>query len=338
MDKQLKDKFNDAILQEAMRRYDITADQIHPLHGFENFIYEFRRGRDAYVLRLNHTMRRSVPMICGEVDWINYLAAGGASVAKAVPSPAGNLVELIDDGQGGFFLATAFVKAPGKPPWEAGWTPERYETYGRLIGRMHALTKQYEPPDSAWKRGDSEEEIAEEIKDFLPASEALALQKYQVLMDHVRTLPKDRDSYGLIHYDAHEANIFIAEDGTITLFDFDDMGYNWFIGDIAMVVFYKVTDLEDRIPDRIAHTREFMPHFLHGYSQENQLDPAWLKEIPIFLKLREILLYAVIHRSLDVNNLDDSPWIAHFMNGRKHKIEQDIPYIDFDFESLAVYL
>lgn len=333
MDKQLKDKFNDAILQEAMRRYDITADQIRPLRGFENFIFEFPRGGEDYILRITHTMHRSVLMICSEVDWINYLAAGGASVASAILSPAGNLVEQIDDGEGGFFLATAFVKAAGKPPWETGWTPERYETYGRLIGRLHTLTKQYEPADPTWKRGDSEEQIALEVEGLMPASEAVALQKYKVLVDHVRTLPKERDSYGLIHYDAHEANVFMAEDGTITLFDFDDMGYNWFIGDIAMIVFYKVSDVEEPI----AHTLEFMPHFLRGYSQENRLDPTWLKEIPTFLKLREILLYAVFHHSFDPHD-SNNPWVAGFMDGRKAKIEQDIPYIDFDFESLAPHL
>jgi Ser/Thr protein kinase RdoA (MazF antagonist) len=333
MDKKLKDKFNDAILLEAMRRYDIAAEHIRPLNGFENFIYEFTRGRDAYVLRLNHTMRRSVPMICGEVDWINYLATGDASVAKAILSPAGNLVEQIDDGEGGFFLATAFAKAPGKPPWEAGWTPERYETYGRLIGRMHALTKDYDPADPSWKRGDSEEDIAAEVETLMPASELLALEKYRALVEQVRTLPKDRDSYGLVHYDAHEANIFIAEDGTITLFDFDDMGYNWFIGDVAMVVFYKISDVDNPV----AHILEFMPHFLRGYSQENKLDLMWLNEIPTFLKLREILLYAVFHHSFDPYD-SNNPWVANFMDGRKRKIEEDVPYVEFNFESLAGYL
>jgi hypothetical protein len=35
-----------------------------------------------------------------------------------------------------------------------------------------------------------------------------------------------------------------------------------------------------------------------------------------------------------VNDLQD-PWVADFMNGRKHKIENDVPYIDLHFETLA---
>lgn len=335
MDQRIKDKFNDAILAEAMRRYGIAAEQIRPLDAFESFIYEFEQERHSYILRIAHTIRRSVAMICGEVDWINYLADRGVSVARAVVSPAGNLVEPIDDGQGGYFLATAFVKARGRPPWEAGWTTERYENYGRLIGRMHALTKDYQPADPSWKRGHTEEDMVQEIERLMPPSETFALEKYRSLVSHLRTLPKERDSYGLIHYDAHSANIFIAEDGNITIFDFDDMGYNWFIGDIAMVAFYKVSNAQDPV----AHTLEFMPHFLRGYSQENQLDPVWLKEIPTFLKLREILLYALLCSSFDPNDQQGiNSWSGRFMNGRKAKIEQDIPYIDFDFTALAEYL
>ena len=53
------------------------------------------------------------------------------------------------------------------------------------------------------------------------------------------------------------------------------------------------------------------------------------------MKLREIDLYAVIHRSFDINNLDD-PWCAWYMNGRKEKIESGKPYLDYDFISLKI--
>ncbi len=47
-----------------------------------------------------------------------------------------------------------------------------------------------------------------------------------------------------------------------------------------------------------------MTHFLSGYRAENQLGEGWLKEIPSFLKLREIDLYAVIHISFGVDNIN----------------------------------
>jgi len=127
--------------------------------------------------------------------------------------------------------------------------------------------------------------------------------------------------------------MLVDDGGSITLFDFDDCAYSWLICDIAIVLFHATAAREDRE----GFTAGFMPPFLTGYSRENRLDARWLEHLPDFLKLREIDVYAVIHRSLDVENLDDW-WCERFMDGRKERIERDTPVIDFDFEALARYL
>ncbi len=329
MEHRIKSRYTDDILQEAMRRYGIAQDRIHLLDGFESFMYEFERDDGDYILRIGHSLRRNIPMIQGEVNWINYLAAGGVPAARAILSQNGKLVEPIDDGQGEQFLATAFVKARGGHPKRAEWTPRFFEAYGMTIGRMHALSKRYEPDPSTWRpQWDDPENL---VGQFLPPSEAIATEKYRALVEYLRALPKDTDSYGLIHQDAHMGNLFVDEAGNLTLFDFDDCVYGWFIYDIAMVLFYSVPFDP---PEAASFAREFMPHFLRGYRSENKLDDAWLQELPHFLKLREVELYAIIHRSFDVNNVDD-PWAARFMEGRKQRIETDMPFIDLDFRSFG---
>jgi Ser/Thr protein kinase RdoA (MazF antagonist) len=334
VEQRIKERFNDGILQEAMEPYGIIPEQIHLLDGFESFMYEFERGDAAYILRIGHSLRRSQALIRGEVDWINYLAAGGASVARAIPSERGRWVEIVDDQRGGHFLATAFVKAEGRMPDKADWTPSLYESYGRLLGRMHMLAKDYEPNNPAWRRPEWDAPEMLEVERLLPPSEGAALARYLTLKEHLDTLPRDdTESYGMIHQDAHGGNLFVDDAGRITLFDFDDCTYSWFANDIAIVLFYAAMWAKDPA----AYTREFMTHFLRGYRQENRLDAAWLKEIPHFLTLREIDLYAVIHRSFDVEHLDD-PWVAGFMRGRRQRINDGEPYIDLNFESLAVHL
>jgi Ser/Thr protein kinase RdoA (MazF antagonist) len=330
VEKRIRERYNDEILHRARQRYGIAPGEIRLLDGFESFMYEFQRGGWEYILRLAHSIRRSEGLILGEVHWINYLVAGGAPAAQAIRSAQDRLVELIEDDQGGHFLATAFVKAQGKPPWEVGWTPELYETYGQLLGRMHALTQHYQVAAPAWRRPEWDDDLMLDAERNLPASEAIAVERHQQVVDHVQSLPKEAGSYGLIHFDAHAANLLIDESGSITLFDFDDCLYSWFIYDLAIVLFYMVTGVEDVA----SCTAAFLPPFLRGYRRENRLDPGWLHEMPWFLKLREIDLYAVIHRSLDVDNLDD-PWCARYMRDRKRRIEENVPYIDFDFDSLA---
>jgi amicoumacin kinase len=332
MDRKIVARYNDYILHEAMQRFEIKPDAITLLDGFESFIYEFNRPDGEFILRIGHSQRRTPEMIAGEVDWINYLAQGGAAVSRAILSQDDNLVEAIDDGQGGQFLATAFVKAPGKMLPHNDWTPSFVQHYGEVMGRMHALTKDYSPPNPAWRRPEWDAPGNLDLEDWLPASEAAALSKFQALMPHFENLSKDRDGYGLIHQDAHGGNFFVHE-GQITLFDFDDSVYGWFIYDIAMVLFYAAMWKEDMA----AFTHEFMRDFLRGYSRENQLAAHWLREMPYFLKLREIDLFAVIHRSFDMQNLDD-PWCQGYMKGRKERIESDVPYIEFEWESLGIHL
>jgi Ser/Thr protein kinase RdoA (MazF antagonist) len=333
MDPKIVKRYNDDILHEAMQCFGIKENQIELLDGFESFIYEFCRPQDGeFILRVGHSGRRTPEMIAGEVDWINYLARGGANVSRAILSNQGKLVEAIDDGHGEQFLATAFIKARGGPSWETEWTPEFIEHYGRVIGRIHRLTKDYAPSNPAWQRPEWDSAGNLEIEKWLPASETVALQKFQALMRHFETLPKDRGNYSLIHQDAHGGNFYVHE-GEITLFDFDDCVYSWFIYDIAMVLFYAAMFKDDMG----AYTAAFMRDFLRGYSRENTLDPQWLLELPHFLKLREIDLYALIHFSFDLETEDD-PWVTGYMEGRKERIDADLPYIDFDWETLAAHL
>lgn len=326
MEKYIRDLYGEHVLEEARYRYGIATDRIRLLDGFESFMYEFERPDGAFILRIGHSRRRSVRLIKGEVDWINYLAAGGAGVARAVLSANDQLVEVIDDGHGGHFLATAFVKARGGPPTKENWNEALFERYGRLIGRMHALSKEYELPDPALRRPEWDDPLMLDTERWLPPAEAAALEKFQTLMAYLQSLPKEREGYGLVHQDAHGGNFFVDDEGNITLFDFDDCVYSWYVYDIAMVLFYAVTNR----PDANEFAPVFTRHFMCGYRQENTLDPRWLQEIPAFLKLREIDLYAIIRRSYDDVEHIEHRWTADFMRGRKEKIENDVPYLDVD--------
>jgi len=333
MEPRIKERFNEKILHEAMRRYGIAEGHIHLLDGFESFMYEFdwKRGgvAEAGILRIGHSLRRTPALIQAEVDWINFLAEGGAGVAKAWLSERGSLVEAIEDGQGGQFLVTAFAKAQGRHPNKVEWTPAFHETYGQLIGRMHALSQRYTPPHPDCVRYHWDDEVNKSVAKFMPAEDARIATQFDTLLNYLKTLPRDPEGYGLIHQDAHGGNLFVGDAGQITLFDFDDCCYGHYIYDIAMVVFYAITNRAD-MP---AATREFIGPFLSGYARENQLDPAWLKEIPHFLKLREIDLYAVIHRSMGPGPYEDG-WVRHYMESRKVSLDAEKPFVDFDFQSL----
>lgn len=334
MDPKIAARFKDAHLQAAMRLYNIPAGQIEALDGFESFIYRFQRPDGRFILRIGHSARRSPDLIRGEVAWINYLAAGGAGVARAILSEAGNLVEPMADGEGDEFLCTAFVHAPGGGVTRDRINDRLFRNYGRLLGRMHALAKTYCVSDPAWRRSEWDAPENNSAERQMPAKEKIALEKYRAVLAHLRTLPRDPGGYGMIHQDAHPGNFFVDDDYNLTLFDFDDCVYGHFIYDIAMVLFY--TAIGE--PDPVEYTGRFMPVFLSGYREENRLDPVWLKELPHFMKLREIDLFAAIHFSSEDGDHPEHPWSARYMKGRRERIEGEVPFIVYAWDSLAQYL
>jgi Ser/Thr protein kinase RdoA (MazF antagonist) len=327
MELEIRSRYHEGILRDAMRRYRIAPDQIDLLDGFESYVYLFERDGREYVLRIGHSRRRTPALIQGEVEWLNHLADGGASVARAVHSEAGRLVEAIDDGRGGQFLTTAFVRAQGRPVWEVGWTPALHEAYGRLLGRIHALSKTYTPSDPAIRRHDWNHPQNLDVLQWLPASEPVLIEKFEQVTAYLQALPSDERSFGLIHQDPHSANFFVTDQGQITLFDFDDCVYSWYVYDLAMVVFYMVATE----PDPVGLMEAFWPRFWTGYQAENRLDPSWLAEIPWFLKLREIDTYAMCLRSYGGEQEVDNPWLAKYLDGRKARIVGDVPLVRFNF-------
>lgn len=327
MEEAIRERFSEDILAEARQRYGIAPHKIRLLDGFESFMFEFEKNGRDYILRLGHSRRRTPELIHGEVDWINYLADGGAGVARAVLSENGELVEAIDDTQDGQFLATAFVKARGDSAWRSGrWNERLFAPYGRLLGRIHRLSKQYQPAHAAWKRPSWDDPIMQYAELYLPAAQTAVLSHYRELMAYLQSLPQEQESYGMIHQDAHAGNFFVDEDYNLTLFDFDDCVYGHFAYDLAMVVFYAVTNE----PDPVAVATALWPPFMQGYREENALNGRWLAEIPHFMKLREIDLYGQL-LGVFGDKASGNEWVDSFMHGRRQRIEEGTPYLAFDF-------
>jgi amicoumacin kinase len=329
MDPRIAARYDDTILSAARARYAISAESIRLLDGFESFIYEFDRPEGHFILRLGHNLRRTPEMIQAEVDWINYLADGGLSVSRAIPSERGRLVEEVEDGRGGRFLCTAFVKARGGPAKREQINDRLFVRYGRLLGRIHALSRSFVPVSLERTRYAWDSEANNTPDRQLGPAEARVREKHERLLAYLRTLPRGPEVYGMIHQDAHLGNVFVDEEYNLTLFDFDDCVYGHFIYDIAMVVSYVSAWGGE---DPAGFTARFLPVFLSGYREQAGLEGRWLREIPYFLKLREIDLFAAILHTM--GETPEDPWCARFMAGRRERIESDVPFIDLDWESI----
>lgn len=296
--------------------------------GFQNEVYEYTYEGESRILRMTPSSRRSLKQIQSELDFIYSLQAGGVNVSLPVASCFGNEIEQIDIEEKLFFI-TSFIKAPGQfvnVADEQEWNAKLFQNWGKTIGKMHAIAKQnasdyetYERP--IWKYDIKSMNVLKSISTTLAAN-------YEKMISEVQKLSKEQDTYGLIHNDLHQGNFFV-QDNTLTIFDFDDCSFNWFAQDIAATFYHAVWQGLSVRPEHVSFPQEFMKHFIEGYNKEHTINKEILRQIPLFLKLREVFLFTLFHEVWDANNLEE--WQAHTLQDLQHRIEREIPYTNVGF-------
>lgn len=320
----------DNVLEKAANCYGTTPGKIGHVGGEDNIVYEYERDGEPFILRFTHSSHRTAELVKGEIDFLNYLADNGASVSRAVPSENGELVEVITL-KNSYYSVVAFKKAKGIPAVKMNideQSSDFFQELGQAMGNLHALTKEYIPPHNC-KRPEWHEDDFYYSEKYVP-SQSIIVEKSKTLLEYLFTLPKGRNSYGLVHTDVNLSNIYI-HNGKITLFDFDDSQYSWFAHDIAVALFFMIMDTDVQEKEQFTHS--FLRNFMKGYSKKNSLTSFWLKHIPVFLNLHVILCYNIISYESDL--MIEYPegmdiWCQKFMNGRRHALENDIPFVDID--------
>ena len=88
-----KHLYTDAIRTEALRRFAFTPVSLEVLpDASHSYVYDCEQEGVPRILKITHTLHRQPHHILGELEFINFLADGGVTVPRAVPSVNGNLV------------------------------------------------------------------------------------------------------------------------------------------------------------------------------------------------------------------------------------------------------
>jgi Ser/Thr protein kinase RdoA (MazF antagonist) len=316
-------------------RYGIAVFELTALTGghFAS-VYGFKSQGQDCILRITPPDQdvdlRSTRLI---LEWLAFLAGHGGPVCRPIRSLLGNLIESVQYGRQ-IVICTAFEKAPGvlaegMQPEE--WSDELFRSLGRAIGSCHRIACQYTPPEEdrrpIW---DQAVNCFNPLED-LQGVDTDILEKRRLLLDAIARLPVTPDCYGLAHLDLHFGNFFVdAASSKITLFDFDDCAYGWYLMDLAMLLFDVLVVYGGS--DRQTFGERFLEHLLRGYLSQKSLEPFWVAQFPLFLKLVEIGVYIMLYR--DYEPADSAGWVGKFMPGRKQLIEQDTPYVCLDFNNI----
>jgi len=328
----LSENWINDILHETSHRYGIQADKLVKIGGgFENEMFGHNDPENKIVVRLTPPGHKTVDEVLAEMDWLKYLYENGAPVERVVPSKNEQVVEVISHDLGEIPVV-CFEWAPGRLVKPEDFSPDLFRTWGRAIGIMHALTKDYEkPPDPISRIQWFDDEYLS--RELIPSDQEKVLERYDELMSYFRNLPMTKDSFGLIHQDVHHENLFI-DGNKITVLDFDDCVYGHFILDIANALGFAIWEKSDDVTNE-AFAKVFLEHFLKGYEEENHLEEFWIEQLPKALKLFEFIHYIAFCMDHDLagegsfDKLDEKT--KDILTRYRNSIENDLPYIENTF-------
>jgi Ser/Thr protein kinase RdoA (MazF antagonist) len=144
------------------------------------------------------------------------------------------------------------------------------------------------------------------------------------ILSEVNALPRSRDIYGLIHQDLHESNLIINND-LLTIIDFDDSIYSWYIDDIAIIMFHFAWRFQSAEKSRDQVISEFYPIFMRGYRSIRSLSEEWINLISLFVRLRHIRLFCTLAFEL---NIREDEWSRTILNTWIPFLQQKLEWID----------
>ncbi len=276
---------SEGLLDIALSRWDNHGKEATHVGDSESLVYKTQMGKEAVFLRFSPGEIQPRSKIEGELEFLEYLKGKGVSVAYPIRSAVGKRFEAVGHTDTTFYV-TAFNRMPGRHiNFRTDKLDENlHRNWGRSLGSIHRQSKLFKPSGENCEHWD-EDKIIHNAKKSEPKSEPAAVDELNKVIDHISLLPKDTESYGLIHGDYGFRNFLIEDDlTTIHSIDFADLCYHWYIADLAFALWPS-----RHIPKE--NRRDVLRWFMDGYRQECSLDDQCLSEFSWFIRLRTVYLF-----------------------------------------------
>jgi Ser/Thr protein kinase RdoA (MazF antagonist) len=282
-----------------------------------NILFGFKQARQVCFLRFNHAGERTTEMIQAELDYLAHLHAAGLRVVQPIRSLAGNFIESVETGLGRFH-AVAFERVPGEMLDIDALTPAQVTAWGQSLGELHQAGLGY----NAVGRPTWRDQI-ESLEADLPAHETTARQAAQLLHRQLAQLPinthQAKDNYGLIHFDFEMDNL-LWDGERFGLIDFDDCIWHWHVADIAGAL---GGDLFDDDPAQVDLQNPTFNTFVAGYRQAKAIRNEDLDQMPLFLRLHNLVAFAKLLRAMDAGDAADDPtWLKDLRQKLTRKLDR----------------
>ena len=319
--------FSDKVILSFAKRYTSNITSVELLGVSHNTVYKVNSD-DPFIFRVTLSHHRSYNELMGELNFISFLHNNGAHVAFPLQSLKNELVTRIQFNNE-FLLLTAFNIAEGLQ-WHERADIHYLKYIGRELGRIHKCSRNYNDISETPRRQYFENQHLVNAFDVFEKYSMELHMAYRLFLEILSQLPKNAGNYGLIHGDFLMSNYNITTQNLVTVYDFDECEYSWYISDIATLLYYCLTGGDpSRTTERADEATTMIFDVMSGYLAENDLPVSELKNIELFFKLRDcVLLSTIIGRRDKILGW----WDALLVPMAIDRVVNNKPFINVDYD------
>jgi Ser/Thr protein kinase RdoA (MazF antagonist) len=308
---------------------------LRPLSNAKNLVFAFQLADGPGVLRIHTQGERDEALVLAELDWVQFLYASGVRVPPPLPTLDGRWAVRFPLNEETSVYAAAFRLMPGvHPDIRIGdrWNLQLVERMGEVLGRMHALSVEYEPPAGLHRFDWTRQDLPLFVSTVIPPNEKSVRQKFKRHWSRMQSMPRDKNGYGLTHGDYHTGNLLV-DDAGVTVIDFDNCCYNWYVADIAHFIAMSLFPLAQDSPARRNQAASILfETFMRGYQRFHTLSDTWLEFLPNFLLNFDLVFY--LNMRARGPELPKKNPLAPYINYAKSNVEKGQAGVNLDFVRL----
>ena len=262
-----------------------------------NQVYRVTTPEETYYLRITqHWDQKSLE---SALDFHRWLYDHKVPICQPLPSKAGNWVESVE-WEGTIWFVRMVKSVPGKVLDTELKDVGVYRLWGELVGKIHLVAAEYEPPEWACFLSRKEEwETVMKARKWFKGKEIV---EYDLLSEWIKNRLADiPGGYGITHADCNASNFLFDGEKLFTI-DIDEPMKNVFLSDVARP-FAELRHLPKEESDK------YLEVFLEGYLKVRPV-PGFKKEDLFWLTRMKSLEAYVWAIELDENAREEE-WVKY---------------------------
>ncbi len=305
---------SDRLLQILNEKYSLELIKVEAVTD-EMFRCTAKQG--TYYARV--TNYKSYEEQVDEVTYTNFLYQEGLGVTPAITSVNGEEVEkvMLDREM----VTVVYQSAPGIHLPRKRWQPNVFQELGLQMGRLHRLSKKFEEIHPVRHINDWHENEEYAFLKYIPREECAIREVADEVLTTIGKLPKSPSNYGLLHGDLCLENLLVDQESNLTMIDFQDCEKHFYIFDLAAAVYSAMEYSYIGGGSIVDYGQAMTNAIINGYQEENDLSPEMVDQLPLFIKLKEVFEYSLMHMYWDQDRLTEDQ--VRIMNHFRIRLEHN---------------